>query len=69
MKIQSLNFPICLNFVFSYQYMGHWRENHGHPLFGICVNHHLKPPNPAAFATVGYNRSFSFIEVKNIEDH
>jgi len=40
----------------NYQYSGHWRENHGHPLFGISVNHHLKPPHPVVFATVGYNR-------------
>ena len=40
----------------SYVYTGHWKENHGHPLFGISINHHLQDPDPVVFATVGYNR-------------
>ena len=35
---------------------GYWRENHGHPIFGVSVNHHLSDSDPVVFATVGYNR-------------
>jgi len=51
-KRNGVNNPSTLN----YQYTGHWKENHGHPLFGISINHHHKPPQPVVFATVGYNR-------------
>ena len=40
----------------NYKYIGHWRENHGHPIFGVSVNHHLSDTDPVVFATVGYNR-------------
>ena len=40
----------------SYKYIGHWKENHGHPLFGIAINHHLEGNDPVVFATVGFNR-------------
>jgi len=39
-----------------YKCMGYWRENHGHPIFGVSVNHHLDDTDPVVFATVGYNR-------------
>jgi len=37
-----------------YQCVGYWREDHGQPIFGVSVNHHLD--NPVVFATVGNNR-------------
>ena len=40
----------------NYKCMGYWRENHGHPIFGVSVNHHLDDGDPVVFATVGYNR-------------
>ena len=40
----------------SYKCIGYWRENHGHPIFGVSVNHHLADTDPVVFATVGYNR-------------
>jgi len=40
----------------SYKYVGHWKENHGHPLFGIAINHQLEEDEPVVFATVGFNR-------------
>lgn len=40
--------------------VGHWREDHGQPLFGVSVNNHLAEPDgdkrPVVFATVGFNR-------------
>jgi hypothetical protein len=38
----------------NYHCTGHWREDHGHPIFGVAVNHHLD--DPLVFATVGNNR-------------
>ena len=32
------------------------REDHGQPIFGVSVNHHLGPDQPLVFATVGNNR-------------
>jgi len=40
----------------SYKCLGYWKENHGHPIFGVSVNHHLSNNDPTVFATVGYNR-------------
>ena len=40
----------------NYKCIGYWRENHGHPIFGVSVNHHLSDSDPVVFATVGYNR-------------
>ena len=40
----------------NYKCLGYWRENHGHPIFGVSVNHHLPDTDPVVFATVGYNR-------------
>ena len=34
--------------------VGYWREDHGQPIFGVSVNHHLD--QPVVFATVGNNR-------------
>ena len=39
-----------------YKCIGFWKENHGHPIFGVSVNHHLSDNDPTVFATVGYNR-------------
>ena len=39
----------------NYKCMGYWKENHGHPIFGVSVNHHLSDNDPTVFATVGYN--------------
>ena len=25
----------------NYKCIGYWKENHGHPIFGVSVNHHL----------------------------
>ena len=39
--------------------VGHWREDHGQPLFGVSVNNHLAEAgdkSPVVFATVGFNR-------------
>ena len=35
---------------------GFLREDHGQPIFGVSVNHHLGPDQPLVFATVGNNR-------------
>jgi len=41
----------------NYKCTGFWKEDHGQPLFGVSVNHHLSGPSqPVVFATVGYNR-------------
>jgi len=40
----------------NYKFGGYWKENHGHPIFGVSVNHHLPATSPTVFATVGYNR-------------
>jgi polycomb protein EED len=40
----------------NYKCIGYWKENHGHPIFGVSVNHHLDSSSPTVFATVGYNR-------------
>ena len=39
-----------------YKCMGHWREDHNQPLFGVAVNTHLKADEGVVFATVGSNR-------------
>ena len=44
-----------------FKYAGHWREDHGNPLFGVAVNTHVGrdqsgDPGPVVFATVGFNR-------------
>ena len=39
-----------------YKCMGHWREDHNQPLFGVAVNNHLKADDGIVFATVGSNR-------------
>ena len=43
-----------------YKCMGHWREDHNQPLFGVAVNTHLKAEEGGfegvVFATVGSNR-------------
>ncbi|XP_040581971.1 polycomb protein EED [Lepeophtheirus salmonis] len=38
----------------NYKCMGHWREDHQQPIFGVAMNHHLD--DPRVFATVGNNR-------------
>lgn len=41
---------------FNYKCVGYWKEDHGQPIFGVSVNHHLGPDQPTIFATVGNNR-------------
>ena len=41
---------------FNYKCVGYWKEDHGQPIFGVSVNHHLGPDQPTVFATVGNNR-------------
>jgi len=49
----------------SYTCTGYWREDHGQPLFGVCVNTHIADPNqPVVFATVGFNRVSIYESVK-----
>ena len=40
--------------------VGHWKEDHAQPLFGVSVNTHLgeasEAPDTVVFATVGFNR-------------
>ena len=52
MKLKNKNLNPKLN----YKCIGYWKENHGHPIFGVSVNHHLDASSPTVFATVGYNR-------------
>jgi polycomb protein EED len=40
----------------AYRCSGHWREDHGQPLFGVSVNSHIQEGDPVVFATVGFNR-------------
>ena len=51
-KLKNKNVNPKLN----YKCIGYWKENHGHPIFGVSVNHHLDSSSPTVFATVGYNR-------------
>jgi len=51
-KVRNKNVNPKLN----YKCIGYWKENHGHPIFGVSVNHHLDSSSPTVFATVGYNR-------------
>ena len=51
-KLKNKNVNPKLN----YKCIGYWKENHGHPIFGVSVNHHLDASSPTVFATVGYNR-------------
>ena len=51
-KLKNKNVNPKLN----YKCIGFWKENHGHPIFGVSVNHHLDASSPTVFATVGYNR-------------
>ena len=51
-KLKNKNLNPKLN----YKCIGYWKENHGHPIFGVSVNHHLDASSPTVFATVGYNR-------------
>ena len=39
-----------------YRCVGFLKEDHGQPIFGVSVNHHLGPDQPTVFATVGNNR-------------
>ena len=41
---------------FNFKCVGFWKEDHGQPIFGVSVNHHLGPDQPTVFATVGNNR-------------
>ena len=41
---------------FNFKCVGYWKEDHGQPIFGVSVNHHLGPDQPTVFATVGNNR-------------
>lgn len=40
----------------SYRCSAFYKEDHGHPLFGVSVNSHIKVGDPVIFATVGFNR-------------
>jgi len=40
----------------NFKCVGYWKENHGHPIFGVSINHHLPANAKTVFATVGYNR-------------
>jgi len=36
--------------------VGYLKEDHGQPIFGVAMNHHLGEDQPTVFATVGNNR-------------
>ena len=40
----------------NYKFTGFWKEDHGHPIFGVSMNQHLGADQPVVFATVGNNR-------------
>ena len=48
-----MNYTVLLSFA-RFKCVGYWREDHGQPIFGVSVNHHLD--QPVVFATVGNNR-------------
>jgi len=53
-KMKNIN---CKSKKLNYQCTGHWKEDHGQPLFGVSVNPHISDPDdPVVFATVGFNR-------------
>ena len=73
-KLKNKNLNPKLN----YKCIGYWKENHGHPIFGVSVNHHLDASSPTVFATVGYNRvtiyeamagGIKLLQVKSKESH
>ena len=39
----------------AFKYSGHFKEDHGQPIFGVAVNQHIAN-GPVVFATVGNNR-------------
>ena len=40
----------------NYKFTGFWKEDHGHPIFGVSMNQHLGADQPVVFATAGNNR-------------
>ena len=48
---------------------GFLREDHGQPIFGVSVNHHLGPDQPLVFATVGNNRVTIYEGLQNGKEH
>ena len=51
-KLKNKNVNPKLN----YKCIEFWKENHGYPIFGVSVNHHLDSSSHTVFATVCYNR-------------